>query len=137
MKWFLDFTTRGKLFVCFGLILALMAWVIATAYTGIATIRESQDHLYHEDFANVRDLETLRALHNQVRAEMLEVQLLRNRAEQDVLLKDVAERANQTDSIIAALQDRAKSDLKRLARLEELKSVQKAFAQTKDDEIIP
>ena len=33
MKWFLDLTTRNKLFACFGLIFALIAWVIATAYT--------------------------------------------------------------------------------------------------------
>ena len=38
MKWFLDLTTRNKLIVCFGLIFALIAWVIATAYTGIDTI---------------------------------------------------------------------------------------------------
>ena len=56
MKWFLDLTMRGKLFVCFGLILALMAWVIATGYTGIAAIQESQTRLYQDDLADVRDL---------------------------------------------------------------------------------
>ena len=86
MKWFLDLTMRGKLFVCFGLIFALMAWVIATAYTGIATIRESQGRLYKEDFANVRDLMALRAYQNEIRALMHEVQLLSKRTEQDPLL---------------------------------------------------
>jgi len=74
MKWFLDLTMRGKLFVCFGLIFALFAGVIVTAYTGIATILESQDRLYKENFANVRDLMALRANYNGMRALMLEYQ---------------------------------------------------------------
>lgn len=37
MKWFLNLTTRNKLFLGFGLKLALMAWVIASAYTGACT----------------------------------------------------------------------------------------------------
>ncbi|TAK72674.1 MAG: methyl-accepting chemotaxis protein [Betaproteobacteria bacterium] len=137
MKWFLDLTTRNKLFVCFGLIFALMAWVIATAYTGIDTIRESQDRLYQQDLANVRDLQALRVHQNQTRALMLEAQLLSKRAEQDPLLAQAAERSQQTDRIILNLLARAKNDPRQLSRLEELKSVWQAFAQTKDAEIIP
>ena len=137
MKWFLDLTTRGKLFVCFGLIFALMAWVIATAYTGIATIRESQDRLYKDDFANVRDLMALRAYQNQIRALMLEAQLLSKRTEQDPLLAQAAERSNRIERMILGLLERTKNDPDRLSRLEEMKSVWQAFAQTKDAEIIP
>ena len=137
MKWFLDLTMRAKLLVCFGLILALMTWVVASAYTGIATIRESQDRLYQEDFANVRDLQALRALQNQVRAEMLEAQLSRTRKEQERLLNEAAQRSRQIERVMAGLSERAKNDPGRLSRLEELQSIQKAFAQTKDSEIIP
>ncbi|HCE10455.1 MAG TPA: hypothetical protein DEQ40_17995, partial [Oxalobacteraceae bacterium] len=137
MKWFLDLSMRGKLFVCFGLIFALMAWVIATAYSGIATIQKSQDRLYQENFANVRDLVTLGALQNRIRAEMLEAQLTKKSSEQEILLKDVVEQAKQIDQIMAGLPERAKNDPKRLSRIEELKSVQKAFTQTKDGEIVP
>ena len=137
MKWFLDLTTRNKLFVGFGLIFALMAWVIATAYTGIATIQESQDRLYKEDFANVRDLMALRAYQNEIRALMLEVQLLSKRTEQDPLLAQAAERSKQIDRILLGLMERAKNEPSRLARLEEMKSVWQAFARTKDIEIIP
>lgn len=137
MKWFLDLSMRSKLFVCFGLILALMAWVIATAYSGISSIQESQDRLTQEDFANVRDLANLRALQNRIRAEILEAQLTKKSSEQGILLKDVAERAKQIDLIMAGLPARARNDPKRLAKIEELKSVQKAFTQTRDGEIIP
>jgi methyl-accepting chemotaxis protein len=137
MKWFLDLSTRNKLFACFGLILALMAWVIATAYTGINTMRESQDRLYQEDFANVGDLQALRVHQNQIRALMLEAQLLSKRAEQDPLLAQAAQRSKQIDRLILGLLARAKNDPRQVARLEELKSVWQAFAQTKDAEVIP
>jgi len=137
MKWFLNLTTRNKLFVCFGLIFALMAWVIASAYTGIHTLRESQERLYNEDIANVRDLQVLRVHQNQMRALMLEAQMLSKRAEQDPLLAMAAERSQQIDRVIVDLLARAKNDPKQTARLEELKSIWQAFAQTKDTEIIP
>ncbi len=137
MKWFQDLTTRNKLFVCFGLIFALIVAVIASAYTGINTIRESQDRLYQEDFANLSDLQALRAHQNQMRALMLEAQLLGKRTEQDPLLAQAAERSKQIDRLILNLLVREKNDPKQLSRLEELKSVWQAFAQTKDPEVIP
>jgi len=137
MKWFLDLTTRGKLFVCFGLIFALMAWVIATGYAGIAAIQESQTRLYQEDLADVRDLLALRVNYNGMRVLMLEAQLLNKRAEQDPLLAQAAQRSKQIDRIFAGLLARAKNEPDRQARLEGLKSVWQAFAQTKDAEIIP
>ncbi|MDP3866395.1 MAG: methyl-accepting chemotaxis protein, partial [Rhodoferax sp.] len=137
MKWFLNLTTRNKLFVSFGLMFALMVWVIASAYTGINTLRESQERLYSEDIANVRDLQVLRVHQNQMRAAMIETQLASKRAEQDPLLAQVADRSQMVDRVILELMARAKNDPKQSARLEELKSVWQAFAQTRDAELIP
>jgi len=137
MKWFLDLTTRNKLFVCFGLIFALIVAVIASAYTGINTIRESQNRLYQQDFTNLSELQALRVYQNQMRALILEAQLLSKRAEQDPLLAQAAELSKQIDRLILNLLARAKNDPKQLSRLEELKSVWQAFAQTKDTEVIP
>ena len=137
MKWFLDLTTRNKLFLGFGLIFALMIWVIATAYSGITNIQESEQRLYQEDFANLRDLLTLRANYNGMRVLMLEAQILSKRAEQDPLVAQATERSKQIDRLMASLLARAKNDPKQLSRMEELQSVWQAFAQTKDAEIIP
>jgi methyl-accepting chemotaxis protein len=137
MKWFLDLTTRNKLFAGFGLMIVFLAIVIVTAYLGIAAIQKSQKDLYEEDFANERDLLALRVNFNGMRALMLEAQLLSKRAEQEPLLAEAAERSKRIDRIIRGLLERAKNDPDRLSRLEELKSVWQAFAQTKDAEIVP
>jgi methyl-accepting chemotaxis protein len=137
MKWFLNLSTRNKLFLGFGLKLALMAWVIASAYTVITNIQESQQRLYQEDVADRRDLLALRVNYNGMRVLMLEAQLLSKRSEQDPLVAQATERSKQIDRLILDLLERARHDPNRLSRLEELKSVWQVFAQTKDAEIIP
>ena len=64
IRWFLDFSTRGKLFAGFGLMIAFLATVIMTAYLGISAIQALQKNLYQEDFANAVDLLHLRSDEN-------------------------------------------------------------------------
>ena len=52
MNWFLNLSTRGKLFLGVGTMLAIMTAVMLTAYLGISAMQESQQNLYKEDFAN-------------------------------------------------------------------------------------
>lgn len=137
MKWFLSLTTRAKLLLSFGLMICFLIIVMMTAYLEITAIQKSQKSLYEEDFANVADLTALRSHQNHVRAAMLEAQLLNERIEQDRLLKDAAETSKNIELILARLLVRAKNDSKLKLRLEELKSNQEAFSQTKDAEIIP
>ncbi|TAK42462.1 MAG: methyl-accepting chemotaxis protein, partial [Betaproteobacteria bacterium] len=137
MRWFLDVSTRGKLFAGFGAMTVFLAIVIAAAYLGITAIKESEKRLYEKDFANERDVLALRVNYNGMRLLMLEAQLLSNRAEQDPLLAEAADRSKRIDRIIRGLLERGKNDPKRLPQLEELKAVWQAFAQTKDAEIIP
>ena len=137
MKWFLNVSTRSKLFLGFGVMIIFVGSVIATGYFAIEMLQGSQQALYQKDFANLRDLKDLRALQNQVRTEMLEAQLAKASAKREHLLKDQVADSRQIGQIMAALLERANNDPKLLSRLKELNSAQKAFDQTKDDEIIP
>ena len=136
MKWFLDLTTRGKLFAGFGLVIALLAIVVATAYTGITAIQESQKKLYQEDFADALDLMRLRAEENGMRASMLEMQTTTQRSEQEIRHQDVKQRSREMVAILRRLLERNR-DSPNLSRLEELRTIQDAFAQTRDVQIIP
>jgi methyl-accepting chemotaxis protein len=136
MKWFLDLTTRGKLFAGFGLVIALLAMVVATAYTGITAIQESQKKLYQEDFADALDLMRLRAEENGMRASMLEMQTTTQRSEQEIRHQDVKQRSKEMVAILRRLLERNR-DSPNLSRLEELRTIQDVFAQTRDVQIIP
>lgn len=56
MKWFLDFTTRAKLFSGFGLMILFLAIVAAIAYRGTTSTQQSQKTLYEQEFANATNL---------------------------------------------------------------------------------
>ncbi len=137
MKWFLDLTTRGKLFAGFGLVIALLALVIATAYTGITAIQESQKKLYLEDFANALDLMTLRAEQNSVRAGLLTMMALTQRTDQESWHQDIKERAGEISAILQRLQERNRDRAHLSRKIEEITAAREAFAQTRDAQVIP
>jgi methyl-accepting chemotaxis protein len=137
MKNIQNLNLRGKLFVAFGLIIALIAWVIMTSYSAINTMRETQERMYNEDISNIRDLALLRADQNLLRAMMLEALILKNHAEQELLVTQASEKSKEVDRIIARLILRANANPTQLSRLDELKTTWQEFAQTKDTEIIP
>jgi methyl-accepting chemotaxis protein len=137
MKWFSNLKTRTKLLLGFAVMIIFMGIVIVTNYIAISTLEASQRSLYDESLANLRDLSNLRTFQNKVRAQMLEAQLIEIPFERERLLADATENSKQTDQIMTGLLTRATNDARLLQGLEELNSVRKEFAQTKDNEIIP
>ncbi|MHB0916331.1 MAG: methyl-accepting chemotaxis protein, partial [Thiobacillus sp.] len=137
MKWFLDLTTRGKLFAGFGLMIVFLATVIATAYTGIAAIQASQKNLYQKDFANALDLMSLRTEQNGVRVALLNMMLLARQSDRDIWHQDIKLRSQLIADTAQRLLERNRNDARLSGRLEELKTVRAAFSQTRDDQLIP
>jgi len=137
MKWFLNLTTRNKLFLGFGLMIAFLAIVIATAYRGIATIQASQHSLYQKEFANTVDLMTMRSDENGVRAALLEMLVATTRADQESWHQDIKERSKEISVTTQRLLERNRNDSSLLTQLEELDKIREAFAQTRDNQLIP
>jgi len=137
MKWFLDFTTRGKLFAGFGLMIAFLATVIVTAYLGISAIQTSQKNLYQKDFANAVDLLNLRSDQNGIRAALVSMLLATERSNQETWHQEIKQRKQEVAEAIRQLQERNRNDSRLSGRIEEVKSINEAYAQTRDVELIP
>ncbi|MFZ2629766.1 MAG: MCP four helix bundle domain-containing protein, partial [Rugosibacter sp.] len=137
MKWFLDLTTRSKLFVGFGLMIALLASVVATAYLGISAIQASQKNLYQHDFANAVDLLNLRSDENGIRAALLSMMLAANRSDQETWRQEITQRNKEMAEGTRRLLERNRNEVRLSGRLEELKTIREAFAQTRDEQLIP
>jgi len=137
MKWFLDFTTRGKLFAAFGLMIVLLASVIVIAYQGISGIQASQKMLYQENFANTTDFLNLRLNLNGVRAAQLTMMVLANQPDQERWRQDSNDRSKELEATLRALLERGRSDPRLFARIEELKVIHDAFEQTRATQINP
>jgi methyl-accepting chemotaxis protein len=137
MKWFLDLTTRSKLFLGFGMMVAFLAIAIGTAYLGIAEIRASQKNLYEEDFANALGLSDLRSDLNGVRAAQLTMMVLTNLPDQERWRRDANDRSKEIETTMRRLLERGRSDTRLFTRLEELKAVHDAYEQTRATQINP
>ena len=137
MKWFLDLTTRGKLFAGFGLMIAFLATVIVTAYLGISAIQASQKSLYQEDFANALDLMALRAKQNGERAALLHMMATTQEADRDAWHQDLKESVKEVAAILQRLLERNRNDARVSRKLDELAVTRGAFEQTRDSQTIP
>ncbi|MGA7641551.1 MAG: MCP four helix bundle domain-containing protein, partial [Syntrophobacteraceae bacterium] len=109
MNWFLNLTTRTKLFMGFGLMVFFLIIVFVTAYTGVAQIRESQIRLFREDFTTATNLISVRSDQNCIRAEMLEMMLVKDRATQQALETDINERQVGVDEGVREISESLKS----------------------------
>jgi methyl-accepting chemotaxis protein len=136
MKWFLDLTTRAKLFLGFGLMVVLLAAVTVTAYTGITALEQSQKRLYDEAFTNTTDLLTVRTNLNGVRAALVTMLSVTARSDQDLWQQDVRDRSRQVDETLRRVLDRQRSDPGSIRTLEELRATWEAFKQMRDTQIV-
>ena len=137
MKWFLDLSTRGKLFTGFGLMIVFLAAAIASAYLAVSAIQASQKSLYQEDFANAMDLLDLRSDVNGGRAALFSMMVVTKRSDQEIWHEDLKERSKEIVDTTRRLLQRNRDDPRLSGRLEELKTIREAFAQTRDTQIIP
>lgn len=137
MKWFIDLSTKNKLFLSFGLMIVFLASVIFIAYTSLVTIEKAQRQIYRQDMANAVDLYALRSNQNGVRADLLDMMLVSKRQDQEAWHQDIKERSEKIDGILQTLMERNQKDPGFLRRLEEYKEAREAFQQTRDAELIP
>ncbi len=137
MKWFLNLSTRNKLFLGFGSMIVFLALVTLSAYRGIVMIQATQHSLYRKEFANTVDLMTMRSDENGVRADLLEMLSAATRTDRESWHKDIKERSKEIAETAQRLLDRNHNDPALLAQLQELNKIRDAFVQTRDDQLIP
>jgi methyl-accepting chemotaxis protein len=135
MKWFLDLSTRAKLFLCFGLLLVLLTGVIIAAATGITTIRQSQKELFDKDFVVATELIELRSDQNRVRSQILEMMMEKDRLRMIALEQDIKNKSRDVESGISKVFEAFRSQPTERKRLEELNSARNAYIKTRDEQI--
>lgn len=137
MSWLLNLSTRTKLVLGLGSILAMMLLAVTSGYQGITALQESQKRIYSEESPDIVDLTTLRVHYNAVRADLLAMMLMGRPAEQEAMHQNIKQRTNDIEALFKTLTSRNKNEPGRLNKLEEIKNQRDAFAQTRDAEIIP
>ena len=137
MKWFKNLSTRMKLFLGFGIIIALLIAVTVIAKRGISSVEKSQKDIVTMEYANTRDILALKANESDVRMALLMMMSASDRAGKELWHQRVKENAEEISRSMQRLLERNKDDLTILNKLDELNKVRLAFKETRDTQIIP
>jgi methyl-accepting chemotaxis protein len=137
MNWFLNLNTRAKLMASFGTACALLVVVVGTAYWSLNNLADSQRRLYEAEFADATDFWALRAHENGVRASLLQMVLTTNVTELNTWHSDIKQRSTAIEELLSKLEARHRTDPVKAPRIRELASDRRAFAETRDTQIIP
>ncbi len=137
MQWFVNLSTRGKLFLGFGQMVMLMAVLIGTAYVTVTTIVRMERNLYERDFLIAIDLVEVRNDLNVTRADLLTMVLSGEHSERERSNQDLQERSTRMDHTLEDLLERAVGDSRLLSKIEEIKTIAEASKQTRNREVVP
>ena len=129
---------RGKLFLGLGLIILILAVVIATAYVSLAKLRRSAEIIYSQQFMAAMALKDMRANQNGIREDMLVMMLAeKNPAEQKTRLQDIKGRLEEIKEDAENVRRSLKDSPPLLGKFEELESLRKEFEKTRDEKVVP
>jgi methyl-accepting chemotaxis protein len=135
MNWFINLATRIKLFFSFGLMVAFLLLVIATAYKGLTALRQSQEDLFRNDFLPTIQLLELRSSQNRVRAQILEMMMTEDRVKQQELERDIKERTKEIDERLKPIFESLKDNPQELKQFTEMTSLIADYRKTRDQQI--
>lgn len=125
---------RVKLFIGFGLIIAVLIAVVVSAYSGIYEVQASEKVLFDEVLANVADLPALRANLN---AERLDIAMLleSDRSEWSSWLDDLSKRSKKDYEVINRLILRFRNDPYKSFRFGEFIDMRDQYQRERDEQI--
>lgn len=137
MKWFTNLSTRAKLFLGFGAVIALLIVVAVTGKTGISMIERNEKEMFKTEFANTEDLMALKADEVDIRRALLMMMVVSERSDKERWHQAVRSTAEDIARTIQRLLARNNGDQNISRKLEELNKVRLAFKETRDTELIP
>ncbi|HMA38148.1 MAG TPA: methyl-accepting chemotaxis protein [Chloroflexia bacterium] len=137
MSWFLNLRTRAKLFWSFGLLVVLLLLIMGTAYSTITTIQESQQRLYHQDFAIATDLLIIRKNLNAERAGMLTMLVSTDHASQQAGEDYIKQEEQGLDAAQQEALTLGGTDPRLGPGLQQVRDLYSAFLQTLQTQVVP
>src|SRR5208337_711929 len=136
MKWFIDLSTRSKLFVSFGIMIIFFSLVVAASYKNLTDIGMLQKKMYEEEFMNVSDLKDVRFYQDRIRLISMTMLAIKDKQRLESLRDSGEEFTKKDDELMSRLLDRGKAS-KNASRLKEFDELRRLFRETRDKQVIP
>jgi methyl-accepting chemotaxis protein len=136
MIYFLNISTRAKLLLAFGLMVALLATVSGIAYRDTVHVKESQRVLFQEDMAVAYDLMTLRNTGNRERVILMSL-VMADPAEQATLLQQLHRATAEIDALTIKLAAHKAADTVFAQQYDKMLAARREFDALRDQQLIP
>lgn len=136
MNRILNFSTRAKLLLGFGLLIVLMATVSAIAYRDVAQLRASQQDLFRDDLTVALDLLAMRNVVNRERVALLSL-AIGNDDEQGRQSRKLERESAAFDSLVEKLAARRAADGALSQYLDKLVTLHRQLAERREREVVP
>ena len=134
MNWIHNLSTRAKLFLGSGLILALLAAAIATALWSIRNIEAAQRVLVGRDLAIVTHIAEMRDIQNLQRIRILDAMML-DKAEHRAVGQEIQTQGAKFDQHLERLQALIGDNFATAGRILELKTAVEAYRQGRGEQL--
>src|SRR5208337_473764 len=137
MKWFLDLSTRTKLFLGFGMMAAVLVLVATMASNVISSISKSNEVLFNDDFLVVRDLISARSDINRIRAAITMILIMDTEEAKEKWCDQVKDADKTLDEEISLVREKLGSDPQIQSKFDEFLTLLKEFRNVRDTRGIP
>jgi methyl-accepting chemotaxis protein len=135
MQWFLNLSTRAKIFSSFSGMFILLAVIIVSALTDIRSADNNTRELVQTDMLKALDIMQIHSNLNRARAQILEMMMTRDSAKQRVIENNIANLVADDDRILKDLFRLYSIEQASHAKLEELNSVLTDYRKTRDVQV--
>ncbi len=137
MHWFQNASTRAKLLTGFGSMALLLGVLFATSYFAISTLIGSQRRVFENNFGEVVDAMSFDANEGDIRAAMLSMVNVTNRADVDRLVQEIEDYSRHANELLTRLLHQAENRPTTLAQLEAWRSIRDEYKASREKEVIP
>jgi methyl-accepting chemotaxis protein len=128
---------RMKLTLGFALIVVLLVFIVASAYTTIATMQETTKALVETEFANAIDVKEIRSNQNAVRADVLTMMLITDASDTEMLAQEVTRRTAENTEKMAELLERNRNDETLGTMLQQFSALHNEMREIRESQVIP
>jgi len=135
MKTFRDLPIRTKLFVGFGVMIALILVISATAYFSVSAIQQKNEIIYQNDMANIRDALELGGTQTSARLTVLEMISDPNPIHAQQRVQILQDEKNSISAIIQRMSARNQNDPVLLQKLQNFTEKRTEYGATRDTQI--
>jgi methyl-accepting chemotaxis protein len=136
MSIFADLSTRAKLALGFGLVVATMALASALSYQSLAQLRASQDQLFNDDLAIALKMVELRNAINRERVALLSVLVADNSVAQAGFQRQVEIEETGIGALFSALATHKGGDDEFASGYQRLVAAHRDYAAVRDTDVL-